>query len=76
MKRTTLEDIRGKMDYFNNYYLKGKKVNIKLGRRYGHKYIDVYDNQGKLKKTIASGLTSGEVIDFIDGMMKGIQLIG
>jgi len=44
MKRTTLEDIRGKMDYFNNYYLKGKKVNIKLGRRYGHKYIDVYDN--------------------------------
>jgi len=74
MSRTTLKDIDQGLKVLNNA-IKDKGVQVKLGQRYGYKALDLYNMKGGCLKTVRTGMSSGETMQCIWDIMKGIYLI-
>jgi len=74
-KRTTLKELDGIIKNINSS-LKRRKINkqVKLGRRYGYKAIDLYDTKGSMVKTLRAGMSSGEVKEYLYAMQEGYDL--
>lgn len=74
MARATLKDIEGALKTFNGI-IEESGFEVVLGQRYGYKALDLYRRGGGVKKTLQSGMTSSEVLNYIWAMVEGIKLI-
>jgi len=46
-----------------------------LGERYGYKAIDLgYTDRGSICRTLKTGMTAGECIDYISAFLTGIEI--
>jgi hypothetical protein len=72
-EKTTLQNLESIFEIFNDM-IKQSNLKIVLGQRYGKKAIDLYSVDGKMDNTIIAGLTAGEVWDYINAMLRGIEL--
>jgi len=71
--RTTLKDINLRLKAINlalGHTRSGRE--IRLGRRYGYKALDLYDKKGNMKRTLVSGLSSGQVMKYLDAFQDGM----
>ncbi len=71
MGRVSEHDLQIKIDWINQGLKKGNK--IVLGKRYGYKAIDIHRNGGV--DTLKTGLSSGEVDLYLDGMYDAIAYL-
>jgi len=73
---TTLKEIQGSLDRINSI-LKVKGIEIHLGRRYGYKALDLYHTKNKaggMIDTLQSGLSSSQVVNYLNAFLRGISL--
>jgi hypothetical protein len=79
MARTTLEELKIDIKSINEE-IKGSGSKLILGQRYGYKAVDEgYENLEKfagvrIKRTLISGISSGEVETYLRGVSDGIRL--
>ena len=74
--RITLKNLERRISHINkNLALNRVKKQIALGRRYGRKYIDVYDSRGRQTGDALTSGTSGEVYEYLGGMQKSLNMI-
>lgn len=71
-RRTTKNDIQ-RTEAIINKALEKSGVLISVQGRYGYQGIDLYNNRGCLR-TIRTGLTKGQALDYLNAMLEGIFL--
>jgi len=76
MGRTTIKELQGIIDNLNaSLKRRGIEKELHLGLRYGHKAIDIYKpNSYQLIDTLATGMTIGEVEQYLRAMEKARDL--
>ena len=60
-----------------NSMIKHRGVVVVLGKRYGYKAFDLYHTKSKgggMIDTLKAGFTSGQALDYLYAMIKGINL--
>ena len=73
---TKISDILGAIGRLNSM-IKHRGVAVRLGRRNNYKALDLYYIQaegGEMIDTLRSGFTSGQALDYINAMIKGITI--
>ena len=75
--RTTMANLEARAKTINEYFKRRKvPVEIEIGRRNGHKYIDMYKaNSTSMIDTIRGGMTSGECYEFMLAMIKTMDIL-
>ena len=73
MKRTTEGDIDLALESLNNA-IKSQGVQVKRQGRYGYQGLDLYNLEGGCLNTVKTGLTTGQALDYVWAMIKGIDL--
>ncbi|MBW2986869.1 hypothetical protein KY333_05865, partial [Candidatus Woesearchaeota archaeon] len=67
-----LKELEGTAERLNSE-LEGTGYSVRVGQRYGYKALDLYRN-GKMQRTLRTGLTTGEAQEYLFAMMKGMEL--
>lgn len=76
MDRITEKNIERRLTHINkNLAINGVKHKLALGKRYGRKYIDVYDTKGRSSGDALTSGTTGEVYEYLGGMQKSLRMI-
>ncbi len=73
---TTEKEILGALGRLNSM-IKHRGVVVVLEKRYGYKAFDLYHTKtagGGMIDTLKAGFTSGQAVDYINAMIKGINL--
>jgi len=71
--RTTLKDIQVRLDHLNEI-IKPQGIKVELEQRYSYKAFDLYKLNGDCVSTLEAGLTSKRAYDYINTLIKGIEL--
>lgn len=72
----TLKHLNEALDTLNSR-IKHQGIEVVLGRRYGYKAFDLYHTKekgGGCIDTLKSGFTSGQALEYIWALLKGISL--
>lgn len=74
--RITLKNLDNRIKQINkNLALNRVDRTLSIGRRYGRKYVDVYDRKGRQVRDALTSGTSGEVYEYLGGMQRSLNMI-